>query len=145
VIRRTGLHAIRALAVLARLGEGECAGAAAVADEIGAPPNYLGKLLQSLALHGLVESRKGLGGGFRLARAAGEIRLIDVIEPIEQVSRWNGCFLGRPVCSEETPCAVHDLWARARDAYLELLSETTIADLVRRGGLPQALETPEIH
>jgi Rrf2 family protein len=132
VIRRSGLHAIRALAVLARLERAECAGAAAIADEIDAPPNYLGKLLQTLALQGLVESRKGLGGGFRLARPAGEIRLLDVIDPIEQVSRWNRCFLGQPQCSDETACAVHTLWGRTRDAYLELLSKTTIADLVRR-------------
>ncbi len=134
MITRTGVHAINALTVLARLPEERCVGAVAVAAQIGAPPNYLGKLLQKLGGRGLVESRRGFGGGFRLARRAESIRLIDVIEPIEQISRWTGCFLGRPTCSDATPCAVHHRWARARDAYLDLLSRTTIADLVSGAG-----------
>lgn len=49
MITRTGLHAVRAMVVLARLPEGACAGAVGIAREIGAPPNYLSKLLQGLA------------------------------------------------------------------------------------------------
>jgi Rrf2 family protein len=134
VLSRTGVHAIKALTVLAGLPAGSCAGAAAVAEQIGAPPNYLGKLLQKLGNEGLVESQKGLGGGFRLARRAEAIRLLDVIEPIEKLSRWTGCFLGRPICSDATPCAVHDRWVRAREAYVDFLSRTTIADLVSGEG-----------
>jgi DNA-binding IscR family transcriptional regulator len=42
----------------------------------------------------LVQSQKGIGGGFRLARDPGAISLLDVVEPIEHVSRWSGCILG---------------------------------------------------
>ena len=54
MISKTGLHAVRAILALARLRDGEFAGAASVAREIGAPQNYLGKLLQTLARCGLV-------------------------------------------------------------------------------------------
>jgi Rrf2 family protein len=133
LITRTGLHAVRAMAALARLPEGEYAGAANIAREIGAPPNYLGKLLQGLAHEGLVRSQKGLGGGFRLARDPRSITLLDVIEPLEQVSRWSGCILGRRDCSDEDPCAVHRRWKQVRTAYLRMLSQTTIADLLAKG------------
>lgn len=133
MITKTGLHAIRAMVVLARLPAGAYEGAARVAKEIDAPQNYLGKLLQTLSHDGLVKSQKGLGGGFRLAKAPREISLLDVVEPFEHISRWTGCVLGRPECSEVDPCVIHNKWKKVREAYLALLSGTTIADLVKHG------------
>jgi Rrf2 family protein len=133
MLTKTGLHAVRAMLALARLPEGAYAGSASVAREIGAPPNYLGKLLQMLAREGLVQSQKGLGGGFRLARDPAAISLLDVVEPIEQVSRWSGCILGRPECSESAPCALHERYKKVRNDYLRLLRDTTLADLLVKG------------
>ena len=48
MLSKTGLHTIRALVELAKLPAGEFSGAAAIAVEIDAPKNYLGKLLQTL-------------------------------------------------------------------------------------------------
>jgi Rrf2 family protein len=133
MLSKTGLHAVRAITALARLPEGAFGGAARIAQEIGAPQNYLGKLLKTFAAEGLLESQKGLGGGFRLARHPREISLLDVVEPIEHISRWSGCILGRPECSEADPCAIHSRWKAVRDAYLRMLERTTIAELVARG------------
>lgn len=137
MITRTALHAIRALACLAELPAGEYAGAAAVAERIGAPANYLGKLLQQLAREGIVRSRKGAGGGFALAQPATAITLFDVVEPIDRVSRWTGCFLGRGQCNADAPCAVHDRWATLREQYLRLLAETSVAEVLRSGELEE--------
>jgi Rrf2 family protein len=139
MLSKTGLHAVRALVALAKLPEGMYAGAARIAQEIAAPQNYLGKLLKALAEEGLVESQKGLGGGFRLARDPKQISLLDVFEPIEHVSRWSGCILGRPECSEVDPCAIHERWKAVRDAYLRMLRRTTVAELVAKGE-PAGLE-----
>jgi Rrf2 family protein len=133
MITRTGLHAVRAMVALARLPEGAFAGAASVARDIGAPPNYLSKLLQSLAREGLVRSQKGQGGGFRLARDPRQISLLDVVQPIEPVGRWSGCVLGHRECSDDTPCAIHHRWKHVRMAYLRMLAVTTVADLLAKG------------
>lgn len=132
MLSKTGIHAVRAVVALAELPEDTYAGAGSIAETIKAPRNYLGKLLQLLARDGIVESQKGLGGGFRLARQPEEIKLLDIVEPIEHVSRWNSCILGRDACSEENPCAMHNRWKVIRDAYLELLNDTTIADLIKK-------------
>lgn len=132
MITRTTLHAVTALAALAQLPEGAYSGAAEVADQIGAPRNYLGKLLKTLADVGLVESQKGKGGGFRLARDSRSISLYEVADPIERVSRWSGCFLGQSQCSSEVACPLHQQWGNVRDAYLQFLRETTIADLAEQ-------------
>jgi Rrf2 family protein len=129
MISKTALHAVKALAVLADLPAGQFAGAGAVARAIGAHQNYLGKLLQTLARQGVVSSQKGLGGGFRLARRPQEITLMEIVEPIDHVSRWVGCLMGRAKCSNQAPCAIHHRWGGVRDAYLAFLRDTTIADL----------------
>lgn len=132
MLSKTGIHALTALSSLSKLPNGTYVGAAEVAAGIGAPPNYLGKLLKTLADAGIVESQKGKNGGFRLARSPASISLLEVVEPIEHVSRWSGCILGRPRCSDQDACAVHDRWKQVRDVYLRFLKETTIADLAGR-------------
>jgi Rrf2 family transcriptional regulator, iron-sulfur cluster assembly transcription factor len=133
MLSKTGLHAVRAMVALARLPEGTYAGAAGIARDIGAPQNYLGKLLRDLAERGLLESQKGLGGGFRLARDARKITLFDVVEPIEHLSRWSGCILGLPACSDSAPCALHDRWKAVRSAYVQMLQRTSLAELAAKG------------
>jgi len=129
MISKTGIHATLALTLLAKLPPREYAGASQIAADVGAPGNYLGKLLKQLATEGLLESQKGFGGGFRLARSAAKISLYDILEPLEHVSRWNGCFLGNAKCSEKSPCAAHNRWVRLRSTYLDFLKRTSIADL----------------
>jgi len=129
MISKTGKHAILALSALARLNAGAYAGAADIAREIGAPRNYLGKLLKILADQGLLESQKGKGGGFRLSRDPAKISLLEIIDPIERVRRWSDCFLGKKQCRDARPCAVHGNWKIVRETYLRFLKTTTLASL----------------
>jgi len=130
MISKTALHGVNALVRLVGLEPDEYLGATALAAQINAPPNYLGKLLASLSSEGLLESRKGSGGGFRLARPAEEISIFDVVDPVDKVSRWDHCFMGLPECSEEEPCAMHERWKVVRDDYLAMLRDTSLLDLV---------------
>jgi Rrf2 family protein len=130
MLSKTALHALHAVVQLAELPEGQFRGAASIAEEIGAPANYLGKLLQSMVQEGIVYSQKGIGGGFRLAKNAAKISLYDVVEPIDHVSKWSGCFMGREECSPDQPCAMHARWAKVRDEYFRMLRESTVADVV---------------
>jgi Rrf2 family protein len=123
------MHAVRAAILLAELPPGAYAGANRLAQQIGAPPNYLGKLLQQLSRLGLLHSQKGLTGGFRLARDAAEITLYDIVEPLEHVGRWNGCILGRAECGGDNPCPLHEEYGRIRGEYLTFLRSTTLATL----------------
>lgn len=115
--------------VLATAGRGEFVGTAKIAGETGAPANYLGKLLRQLARNGLVQSRKGLGGGFRIAKPACDIPLYDVVASIDDVARWRNCVLGRGECSDDDPCPVHDRWVPVRASYLSLLTNTRLSDI----------------
>lgn len=129
MISKTGVHAALALTMMAQARQGEYVGAVTIAKEIGAPQNYLGKLLNNLASEGLLESQKGFGGGFRLARKPADISLFDIIEPIDKVSRWSGCLLGKGSCTPDSPCAVHDRWKHVREEFLRFLKDTSVEDL----------------
>lgn len=120
---------MRAFVALAELPEGKYLGANAIADAIGAPPNYLGKLLQRFAGEGLVVSQKGLGGGFRLGRSPAEITLFQILDPVEDLAPWAGCVLGKPTCSDDSPCRLHGRWSVIKEQYIDLLVSTSLADL----------------
>ncbi len=140
MISKTGIQALKALSTMTKLPEGIYTGAGDIAAEIGAPRNYLGKLLKTLADEGLLLSQKGKGGGFRLARDAAKISLYEVIEPIEHVSRWTNCLLGNGQCPAQNPCALHGNWGKIRDAYLQFLRETTVADVIIKGDRGQRIK-----
>ena len=126
MITTTGLHGIRAMAYLAEQPKGTRIGAAEIAHHIHAPPNYLGKLLQTLGTAGLLTSHKGRGGGFELARSAKKISLYDVLDPIERLSDQPACFFGWKKCSDEKPCAMHNKWKSRRESIHSLLKEVSI-------------------
>ena len=130
LISRTGLHAVRALKYLVTHGNGEYLGARLIAEEVEAPANYLSKLLQMLSKQGLLVSRKGQGGGFRLAKRPEQISLLDVLDPIDALSSRSECFLGYPECGSAAACPVHDKYAAVRDAFIGFLADTSLAETV---------------
>ena len=128
MLSKTAQYAIRAVLLIAAESEVNH-GAQEVARRIGAPPNYMAKLLKTLAGAGVLESTRGSGGGFRLARPAQEIKLYDVVEPIDKFSRWTRCFLGLGGCDVDHPCPIHPLWMPIREQYLNLLQSKSVADI----------------
>ncbi len=79
------------------------------------PYHFLGKVLQLLVKHGVVESHKGINGGFSLKRPANKIMLIEVIRAIDGDVFLEGCVLGFDTCSSDNPCPLHDYWKHAKE------------------------------
>lgn len=103
-----------------------------LAVQTSVPPAYLSKVLLVLNRAGLVEATRGTGGGYRLSRPAAEISLMDIVDPLDNVSRLGECIMGLNECSEENPCAMHDWWKRVRDDYLAMLRQTSLADVTEK-------------
>ena len=137
MITLTGEYALRAMAYMAKLPPGQYVLAQGVGKELSIPPNYLSKVLQSLARHGLLESQRGRNGGFRLQRAAASIRLFDILSAVEPVRRYELCILGRKVCSDETACPIHHAWKEARNKVLTLFQTTPLTKLMEHQELLQ--------
>ncbi len=107
------------------------ADAATIASKVGAPPNYLGKLLRILVRSGLLEARKGARGGFRLMREASDITLFEALDPIEELISERYCILGEGHCGANGPCALHPAWSALRGEMLAFLHTTRLDTLVR--------------
>jgi Rrf2 family protein len=76
-------YAIRALAHLARHGDGRLVTTAAIAEAEGLPERFLADVLNPLARAGVLDSSRGPCGGFRLARPAKSVTLLEVVEAVE--------------------------------------------------------------
>ena len=95
MLSHTAEHALRAIVFLAGHSEGSFS-TAEIAAQSGIPASYLATILKDLARAGLVQSRRGRNGGFRLTRAASEISVLDVVRVVDQFRRIESCPLGEP-------------------------------------------------
>lgn len=120
-------YAIRAMAYLARSGPVARGEEIAHAENIPAP--VLAKILQELARKGLLASRRGPGGGFRLARRPQLITLRDVVAAIDGLDQFLECAVGLERCSDDAPCPLHDTWKGLRERFLNYLETTTLAEM----------------
>jgi Rrf2 family transcriptional regulator, iron-sulfur cluster assembly transcription factor len=126
----TSQYALRALAQLAKQEKHRSMLGKDLAEKADIPPNYLAKILLSLKNAGVLGTARGSRGGYWLARPAGEIKLIDVVQIFDQMLTPQPCVLGeRDECSENESCMAHQRWHEIRKSYMEFLQSTTIADL----------------
>lgn len=123
-------------ALLAALPPGTALPASRLAEFHGVPGPYLSKSLQALGRAGIVESVPGRRGGFRLARPAGAITLLDVVTAVEgperafrctEIRRRGPAAVARRFYSPR--CAIAAAMWEAEDAWRERLADTTIADI----------------
>jgi Rrf2 family protein len=105
-------------------------------QEVGArqriSPKYVGQLLAQLRASGLVRSVRGQGGGFRLARPPGKIRLLDVVRAFEGSLAPVPCVDDPATCQQSATCAARDLWCELKESVEKPLARLTLADLARR-------------
>lgn len=130
VLSQTAEYALRAVLYMAEHGDDEPYPVTALAEALRIPQNYLSKTMHILARQGVLTSARGKRGGFRLARPAGEIPLLEVIRPFDQLEARRQCLLGRPTCSDATPCAAHARWKSLADTTTAFFRDTTLADIV---------------
>jgi Rrf2 family transcriptional regulator, iron-sulfur cluster assembly transcription factor len=74
-------------------------------------------------------SRRGPGGGFRLARTPQLITLRDVVAAIDGLDQFAECAVGLEGCSDDSPCPLHDTWKGLRTQMMNYLETTTLADM----------------
>ena len=133
MISQTAEYALRAVVWLA--GHPAAAmGTPGIAKITRVPPGYLSKVLQVLRRAGLVVSNAGRGGGFRLARPASKVTVLDVVNAVDPIRRIEQCPLGLKAHTG-TLCPLHRRLDRAIGLMEQAFAESTIAEL-----LPEADE-----
>lgn len=93
------------------------------------PHEFLAKIFRHLVEARILQSAKGPGGGFVLARPAHKISLLDIAQAVDGGHRVEGCMVGLAQCNEAMPCPQHDLFKPIRQKIRSYLSSTTLADI----------------
>lgn len=103
---------------------------AELAQEFGLPRNHLSKIMQRLSRGGIVETRRGGGGGATLARAPQDIRLSEVVRLLEEGQPLVECFdSAANRCSISGNCRLRHRLRAAEAAFLAELDHSTLADI----------------
>jgi Rrf2 family transcriptional regulator, cysteine metabolism repressor len=132
-------YGVRLLVELGRQGSGQPVSLKAIAEAEGLPLAYLERIVALLKKADLVESTRGAHGGYRLTRAADEIKMDEVVLALEGAVAPMSCFVddseeGRVLCSHLDDhghgCATKLLWTRVQGGVIKALAQTTLAELV---------------
>lgn len=129
--------AIHCAATLAGVDEGATMPGSALAEQFGVSPSYLLKQLNALTAARILESLPGPAGGYRLARPAERISLLDIVLAVEGPQPAFRCGEIRqggpvklPASAYAKPCGINAAMLRAERAYRAALAAEKLSDIV---------------
>ena len=138
-----GEYALRALLVLSLHYDENVVRIQTIAQEQRIPKKFLEQILNDLKRLGAVESKRGVHGGYRLARPPEHVTLASVVRHMEGAMAPVSCvserFYERCTCPDEARCAIRDVMKEAREAVVKIMERLTLADLRDRA---RRLEQP---
>jgi Rrf2 family protein len=137
VLSRKTKYGLKALLALAEDRSGEPVGVATIAGRDAIPKKFLEAILLELKRHGLVDSKKGKGGGYALRRKPEDITFGDVMRalegPLAAVPCVSETAYARCVeCVDEQLCGVRLAMKEVRDATARILDRTSLSDVNKR-------------
>ena len=129
LVPAAGEYALRAAVCLAALPAEGWMTSRELATVANVPPAFLAKVLRRLSHHGLLEAQKGHHGGFRLARPASSIRVVDILRAAEIELITGHCAFGFNRCNEAAPCPLHDVYKELQLMCHAWAKANTLADI----------------
>jgi Rrf2 family protein len=131
-----GEYALRALVVLGLNYRQSVIRVQTISTQQNIPKRFLEQILNDLKSAGIVESRRGVAGGYRLRKAPEEISLAEVVRhiegPLAPVSCVSERFYERCSCPDEARCGIRSVMKEVRDAIAKILEGVTVAQLCER-------------
>jgi len=131
-----GEYALRALLVLGMNQNDNVVPIGKISEQQSIPKLFLEQILNDLKSAGIVQSRRGIAGGYKLARPADEINIASVIRHIEGALAPVSCvserFYEKCSCPDESRYAIRSVMKEIRDAVVKIAERVTVADLCER-------------
>ncbi len=104
--------------------------------------SYLEQLFGKLRRHELVESTRGPGGGYTLAKTTKEVTVADIIFAVDEPIDATQCA-GKENCNDDGPCMTHELWTNLNRKMIEYLDSVSLHDLVEGQRGKEAKSAPK--
>ena len=127
LLSQASQYAVSAVIALAREPRGTAVSAADLAKPLRCPAAYLSQTLAKLNPRGIIDSRRGLGGGVFLRKDPSEIYLYDIVSAIDGEDFFTRCFMGIEGCGHIEPCPFHSFWSITREEIADWMKMTSIA------------------
>lgn len=131
-----GEYALRALVVLGLNYDRPIVRIQTISEQQNIPKRFLEQILNDLKSAGVVQSKRGVAGGYRLARPPEEITLAVVVRHIEGALAPVSCvsekFYQKCSCPDESRCAIKSVMKEIRDAVVQIAERVTVAELCAR-------------
>ena len=124
---KIGIKAVIYLA--SRYEAGDRAGIVEVADAVDASAHTVGKVLQKLVKHAVINSAKGPAGGFYISGKQLNQPIINIVAAIDGLEVFRQCGLGLSKCSSRHPCPMYNEYKEARDLMEKMFSRNSVLDL----------------
>jgi len=101
-----------------------------IAKKIDSPEAFTAKILQILSKDNIINSVKGVGGGFEIPRETmKDIKLAQIVRALEGDRVFTGCGLGLSQCSDTHPCPMHEKFKSIRNELAHMLENTNLEEL----------------
>lgn len=126
-----GRYAVVAMLDLAMSDGGKPRRLADIAQRQGISQSYLEQLFSGLRRSELVESARGPGGGYRLARAIGQISIAEIIDAVNEKIDVTRCG-GKGDCQRGDTCLTHHLWIELSNELQSFLGGISLQDVIDR-------------
>ncbi|MHB1353009.1 MAG: Fe-S cluster assembly transcriptional regulator IscR [Thiobacillus sp.] len=126
-----GRFAVTAMLDLALRGGKNPVTLAGISERQDISLSYLEQLFSRLRRHALVESVRGPGGGYYLAKPLADVSVADIIRAVDEPIDATQCG-GKENCHDEHRCLTHDLWVGLNAHIYDYLDNVTLASLVAR-------------
>lgn len=127
-----GRYAVMAMADLAAASGDGPVTLADIASRQSISLSYLEQLFAKLRRAEVVSSVRGPGGGYRLSRAASEIRISDIISAVDEPLRATRCSNAKGCLADGRRCVTHDLWDELGRHIFLFLSSVSLEDVTER-------------
>ena len=131
-----GEYALRALIVLGLNAEKDVVRIQTISEQQNIPKRFLEQILNELRAAGILESKRGLGGGYRVKVPPEQITLAKVIRliegPLAPVSCVSERYYERCSCPSEEKCGIRSIMKEVREAIVKVLEGVTVAQLCER-------------
>lgn len=130
IIRKETDYAARALVQLAATGRVHPLSARVLAQAQDIPLDFAHKILRALVHSGIIESSRGVRGGFTLAKHPKQVTLLDIMAATQGPVRISNCVFDPSVCPRSGACTVTSRLASVQGELERVLGNTTLADLM---------------
>jgi len=125
-------YAIRAMIHLASIPPGTVVPFREIGRQMDVPEDFLAKIMKTLVDQGVVRSTRGPRGGYKLARPAETINVLEIIEAAEGPVAVNVCLDDDDACSRQSFCTMTSVWREGQERMLDVFRGTTLASLATR-------------